>query len=206
MTCTLYDSLTWVAFGTFNVPFAERNKNPEKLDEAKQLLQRAFITGRVHMASDTGILRPTEHFAFGWDTNSIVPFTYNGQYISERMIIKNVRVIIEDLEQEFPQHVHEQKQSVKQKSAKRPGASILHDVAYYLWEKEKNLSAKEICNIVNLTMGGYPKYKDRTLIQQSSAEKWLTGFRNGTYMPANPKQLLINQFPGLFDKMRKTHR
>ena len=206
MTCTLYEALAWVAFGTFNVPFAELNKNQETLDNAKQLLRRAFISGRVHIGSDTEVLHGLENIALDWDTNSVALCTYPGQYISEQMLIKNIRIITEDLKREFPKPAHEHQQPIKEESAKRPAACIPHDVAYYLWEKEPNLSAKDICRIVNAVMGTYPKYKDRTPIQQSSAGKWLTGFRNGSYMPANQKHTLIKQFPGLFDKMRSAHR
>lgn len=206
MICTLHEALTWVAFGAFNVPFAELNKNQETLDKAKQLLRRAFIAGRVHIGSGTEVLHATENIALDWDANSIALCSYPGQYISEQMLIKNIQVITEDLKREFPHAVHERQQPIEEDSIKRPGACILHDVAYYLWEKEQNLSAKEIYHIVNAVMGTYPRYKDRTVVQLSSVEKWLTGFRNGTYKPANEKHILIKQFPGLFDKMRKAHR
>lgn len=214
---TLQQSLEWVAFGTLDVPFAEQNNQKEKLEVARDCLRQAFLAGKVRVASGNEPLPIKPLYDFDWAQNCIWPFEYPEQYLPLTSGKTDIKVSVRDLEREFPstttvpttltEHMVSPKQQYQEKEdIKRPGARIPHDVAYYLWEKEQNLSAKEICKIVNDSLMEYPKYKGHTVAKLGTVEKWLTGFRKGTYQPQNKKHILIKQFPAIFDKMRKAHK
>lgn len=204
---TLKESLEWVAFGTFDVPFAEQVKQDDKLKQAKETLYHALLSRKIRITSQGQAFQLTHSCAIDYDNNQISESGYFcafpfSQYKTD------IKVNVSDLMREFPPAVDTPITPPRDQVLKRrPGASTLHDIAYFLWEKEQNLAAKDIVRILNSAVIQYPEFRDeQEPAKPTTVAKWLTAFKNGEYKPANTKLQIIKNFPGIFDKLRQSHK
>lgn len=207
---SLLQALEWVAFGNEDVSIPEKMQQKYKMEKATESLRHAFISGKVSVKSDGIPLCVKNTYGFDWENSIISPFEEGVFYLPLSADKKNITVSFEDLKREFPLPIYNQTVKINSKKEllqRRPSTLIVHDLAYYLWEKEQNLSAKEIYRIINAALSQYPKFKSKTEVAKyNTVAKWLTNFRNGTYKPENTKDILIKQFPGVFEKMRNSRK
>ena len=204
---TLRDALDWVANGTFDVPFAERAKQADKLAQASGTLRAALLSGKIRITSQGQPFKLTEYCGIDWDANQISESGYFCAF-PFTPLRSDIKVDAADLIREFPPAVDAPITPPRvQAQKRRPGASTLHDIAYFLWEKEQNLAAKDIVRILNSAVIQYPEFRDeQEPAKPTTVAKWLTDFKNGTYKPANTKRQIIKNFPGIFDKLRQAHK
>ena len=201
---TLQQSLEWVAFGTLDVPFAEQNNQKEKLEAAKGYLRKAFLTGKVRIASGDKPLPIKPTYDFDWNMNCIYPFEYPGQCLSPTRDKTDIRVSVRDLKREFPRKTPNPKTTTKTPRIyrARPERRTVHDIAYYFWQTNPQLQAKQIYQTLYTTLKSYPEFQNgREPVQCNTVRQWIQGFKNNQYNPATTKEKLSRQYDKVFSKL-----
>lgn len=198
---SLQDSLTYAAFGTFDIPFAEQYKEQDKIQNAKAILRKAFIAGKVRVFSDNTDLPIKDTYGFDWIGNRI--FATTGQYFTDECAKNNIKVCAEDLFREFPSN-HKHTLVKPHKKEERPERRVIHDIAFYFWENNKQLQAKQLHQKTCLVLQTYLEFAapDKDPITLSTMQKWLSEFRAGKYTPATEKHKLSAQYRDIFSKLR----
>jgi len=91
----------------------------------------------------------------------------------------------------------------KEKPQPKRCSGMPHDLAFYLFEDNKNLSAKELTNAVCEALAQYPKWENakKPPVTPPSMGKWLSEFKQKKYEPARTREEIRKQLPGVFAKL-----
>jgi len=198
---SLQDSLTYAAFGTLDIPLSEQNKQRDKIETAKVMLRAAFIAGRVHLTADDKDFPIKNTYAFDWPGNRI--FAATGEYFTDACAKTNIRVCTDDLIREFPSN-HKHPLNPPKGRTERPERRIAHDIAFYFWENNKQLTAKQLWRKLCDVLNGYPEFqtKGKDPVSFDTMRKWLSDFKKGEYKPTTDKHKLSAQYKDIFSKLR----
>jgi hypothetical protein len=190
---TLAEAAHWIAFGTPRPTIEQIISEQNKLQTAAQRLPAALASGTIKVFgqrdfnSDSEQITDLDYVSLDFEENTMTACDIF-DYVA-------IMIDVNDLHKAFPRSVSAQKIL-----AARPSRRIIHDVAFYVYQTHKTLTAKKLAYVLNEVFKLYPEPCHSTTY--STVASWLTGFKNGTYKPINTKIETQRVFSQIYSRVQ----
>lgn len=211
---TIAQAVDWVVFRGANLTIEQRIAHKDDIEKAIILLQTAFaehgeafdIFGKTRPNGKYKQITFYPNSILDMDRNYIMP-CYDADFVEGAIIYGEILICATQIQEAFPAPAPvvqlDQHDAVKinQPPQKRPG--VVHDIAFYLFENNPNLSAKELAAAVCKALTQYPQWENakKAPVETLTMGKWLTEFKKKTYKPIRTKEEILRKFPGVFAKL-----
>ncbi|MBR5153519.1 MAG: hypothetical protein IKW57_01860 [Alphaproteobacteria bacterium] len=215
--CSLQESTYWIAFGTTTPPAQVVLEQEQVLNKAKENLFDMLVAG---LLIPTGIqmeLKPTDYLPKYHKSErkkfkvhqsiflDIVENSIFDAYIDDNKHVQcNQFKFMTDIEIDFNElKKHFPPKQDDTNTKKRPVSRQIHDIVYYFWENNPNLSVKQISDITNyVIVNFFPEIaKGKNTVKLNTVRTWRSEFSQGKYTPAIPKHKISKQYRGIFQKL-----
>lgn len=190
---TLIEAAHWIAFGTPRPTIEQIISEQNKLQTAAQRLPDALASGTIKVFGQRSFNSDSEQIT---NLNYVsLDFEENAMTACDIFNYVAIMIDVKDLHEAFPRSV-----SAQNILAARPSRRIIHDIAFYVYQTHKTLTAKELANVLNEVFKLYPAPCHSTTY--STVASWLTCFKKGTYKPIHTKHETQRQFSQIYSKIQ----
>ena len=217
---TLQESVYWLTFGYKSSTALEVIKNETNISSAKQKLRKALISGLLkasgtkyayqtgceyrQIKQDTFVISESDYIDY--KNNKIYSMSGSGMYFDRRRIetsvfVGDITITLVDLRKQFAINNEKPNMLPIKISHVRPVSRTKHDIAYFFWFSNKNLSVKVLAKAMEEVFNEYPDLNKGKAVSLASLQKWKTGFIQNKYQPITSKEKLANQYRGIFSKL-----
>ena len=190
---TLIEAAHWIAFGTPRPTIEQIISEQNKLQTAAQRLPDALASGTIKVFGQRSFNSDSEQIT---NLNYVsLDFEENAMTACDIFNYVAIMIDVKDLHEAFPRSVSAQKIL-----AARPSRRIIHDIAFYVYQTHKTLTAKELANVLNEVFKLYPAPCHSTTY--STVASWLTCFKKGTYKPVYTKCETQRRFSQIYSNIQ----